>query len=203
MSATLGELRVLIESLKKRKIEVILIGGQSISIAEDVEMATKDSDFLLTSLNMTRLHDAFEGMKKENYKFDYRWVHEEWEDIIICKVDHKGRKYRADFLDAYLFTPDRAKEQFYTIVDKEMSVEKHGIRVALPEAVIYTRLVPDPTWKKYVEKTVENAVEVYDFKQKTFDLNKVEELARRLGSDNINDRLEYLRKRLIDRGLPY
>jgi len=201
--ADLEELFGLVKELRKHKIEPILIGGQSVSLTEG-SVETKDSDFLLTNPGITRLEDALRNIEtRGDYRFNGGW--DNFKSIYKCMVKHLNKEeYKVDFIDAYTFTPSGTDtEDFYTVAE-EKSTEKEGIRVALSEIVVYTRLRADPSWKRYVEKTVRNAVELYKNKEKKFDLNKVYELMERMGdTDGVRSRLEYLKKALKEAGLPY
>lgn len=194
------ELERLIEELSKYGIKPILIGGQAI-LKTMAKVRTKDTDFLLDKSEINKLESVLKTIKEYEFeRIEYidlpgsgirRPVPK---DMYLYVVRHRDMEWRVDFIDETKFGTDFKKD-----VSQKSKADKTipTLLVAPPSFVDYMRLLTD-RWTSYVDTITMD----YKKARKKPRLEDIESIAKSYGTQKIiAERVEYLKKRLVEEGL--
>ena len=167
---------------RRQGVRYVVIGGQA--IAQKAATATRDVDVMVATADYQRTLERLRG--ENGLAFD-------WEDGKLARFRILGQGgVPLDIIDAVTFSGKRSGAEFFRYLLEDSSEEADGIRYASPELVWYTRLLTK-RWRAYAEKIVTNVIDGLSPGR----LGKVEEIARRFGTEKIlAERVAYVRAEL-------
>ncbi|HTP54905.1 MAG TPA: hypothetical protein VML94_08135 [Thermoplasmata archaeon] len=168
--------------LKRLGIPFVVVGGQA--VAQTAATSTHDVDVMVATDDFGKTIKLLRTAK--DLAFDW-----ESDQLARFRILSLGG-VPLDVINSAAFSGSKPAEQFFRFLCTEGSTEADGIAYATPEVVWYTRLLTK-RWKAYAEKIVTNVIDGVASGR----LGKVEEIARRFGTDaTIQERLAYVRSEL-------
>jgi hypothetical protein len=168
--------------LRRLGIRFVVIGGQA--VAQAAATATHDVDVMVATDDFGKTVKLLRSEK--DLAFDW-----ESDQLARFRILSLGG-VPLDVINSATFSGGKPGEDFFRYLAQEGSSGTDGVAYASPEAVWYTRLMTK-RWKSYAEKIVTNVIDGVASGR----LGKVEEIARRFGTDaTIQTRLAYVRAEL-------
>jgi predicted nucleotidyltransferase len=176
------EVRAADEILRRQKIQYVVVGGQA--IAQQAATATRDVDVMVATNDFRTTIRRLQSEKELTM---------DWEDDQIARFRIRSAGgVPLDVINSSAFSGTKTGEEFFRFLTSDGSSPVDGVLYATPEVVWYTRLLTK-RWKAYAEKIVTNVIDGVSSGR----LNKVEEVARRFGSEaTIHERIAYVREEL-------
>ncbi|MGI0071175.1 MAG: hypothetical protein ACRECT_03790 [Thermoplasmata archaeon] len=168
--------------LRRHGVRYVVVGGQA--IARSAATTTQDVDVMVATDDYVTTLARLRG--DPSLAFD-------WEDAKLARfriLPIGG--VPLDILNAATFAGERTASEFFRFLVGDATADADGIAYASPELVWYTRLLTK-RWRAYAEKIVTNIIDGLAPGR----LEKVEEIARRFGTDaTLRDRIAYVRQEL-------
>jgi hypothetical protein len=168
--------------LTRHAIGYVVVGGQA--VAREAATTTHDVDVMVA----TDDYATTVAKLRTDPDLAFDWTNDQ---LARFRIRSEGG-VPLDVINASTFSGNRSGEEFFVYLREAGSTESDGVAYATPEMVWYTRLMTK-RWRAYAEKIVTNVIDGVGSDR----LRKVEEIARRFGTDRtIRERIAYVHEEL-------